>query len=254
MADNTTIQRPTTNGDIISTEDVGGIKIPRGKVVLGDHGTDGGDVSSSNPLPVSAASLPLPTGAATAANQTSGNTSLSTLAGAVSGSTLVVVGLAVCPSSNFTRPNNTTAYASGQLIANSVTAGSVTPLSWTAARVAAGSGFVRRARLVKSGTTITNATFRLHLYGASPTVANGDGAAWSTNRSSYIGSVDLDMTASTGRVFTDSAEVIGIPAVGNEINFTLTSGQTIYGLLEARAAYTPVAQEVFTVELEIVQN
>jgi hypothetical protein len=34
------------------------------------------------------------------------------------------------PSASFTRPNNTTAYASGQLVANSTTAGSVAPMAF----------------------------------------------------------------------------------------------------------------------------
>jgi hypothetical protein len=161
------------------------------------------------------------------------------------------------PSANFTRPADTTAYASGDLVANSTTAGSVLPLSFTAARQGH-SGIVRRARLKKSGLTVTNASFRLHLYAADPSlasgIANGDNGAWSTNHSSYLGSFDLDLSGSNGRVFRDSAQVIGVPAVGSEIGFKLASGLVLYGLLEARAAYTPASAEVFTVELEVHQN
>lgn len=157
------------------------------------------------------------------------------------------------PSANFNRPADTTAYASGDLVANSTTAGSVTPMSWTVNRVSTYGGRVRRARLKKSGTTTTNATFRLHLYTSSPTIANGDNAAWSTTNSTYLGSFDLDMTASTARVFSDSAGVIAAPSVGSEINF-VPSTTTIYGLLEARAAYTPASGETFTCELEIQQD
>lgn len=163
------------------------------------------------------------------------------------------------PSANFTRPADTTAYASGDLVANSVTAASVVPLSWTAAaRVAAGSFLVRRARLKKSTTGVTAATFRLHLYTSDPSassgIANGDNAAWSTNHSGYVGSIDLDISGATGRAFRDSAAVQGAPAVGQEINVKLASGQTIYGLLEARGAYTPGNAEIFTVDLELQQN
>jgi hypothetical protein len=157
------------------------------------------------------------------------------------------------PSANFTRPSDTTAYASGDLVANSTTAGSVTPLSWTAPRYATGSGQIKRVRLSKSNTTTTNAQFRVHFYTSSPTIANGDNAAWSTSLSGYLGSVDCDMTGTSGRVFTDAAGVVGVPAVGTEITFDLSSGSTIYGLVEARAAYTPANAEVFTCVLEIVQ-
>lgn len=59
MSDNTTIQKPTTNGDIISTEDIGGgVKLPRSKIVLGNHDVDGGDVTPSNPFPVTITNTP----------------------------------------------------------------------------------------------------------------------------------------------------------------------------------------------------
>lgn len=214
-----------------------------------------------------AASLPLPTGAATQATLAA---ILAALPGTLDSGALraiiegalpageahlgAVGGHISTPSATFTRPADTTAYASGDLIANNVTAGSVVPLSWVASRAAAGSFMVRRARLKKSGLVNTNASFRLHLYGASPTVTNGDNGVWSSSESGYLGSLDLDMSGTTGRVFSDAAEVVGQPAVGSEISVSLGSGSTIYGLLEARGAYTPGNAEVFTVVLEVLQN
>lgn len=152
------------------------------------------------------------------------------------------------PSANFTRPADTTAYASGDLVANSTTAGSVVPLSWTVARSLGLGGMIRRARLRKSGTGTTNATFRLHLYSASPTAANGDNGSWSTDQAAaYVGSMDVVVD----KAFTDGAAGNGSPNVGGEINF---QHQTLYGLLEARGAYTPASAEVFTVDLEILAN
>lgn len=157
------------------------------------------------------------------------------------------------PSANFNRPADTTAYASGDLVANNTTAGSVTPLSWTAPRYATGSGQIRLARLKKSAVSVSNAVFRLHLYTASPTIANGDNGVWSTTHSGYLGSFEFDLTAGTGRVFTDASYTTGTPSVGTEAGFDLASGSTIYGLLEARGAYTPASAETFTVDLQIVQ-
>lgn len=162
--------------------------------------------------------------------------------------------LVAVPTSNFSRPADTTAYTSGDLVANSTTAGSVVPLSWAVARYATGSGQVRRARLKKTTNTTTAATFRLHLYATSPTCTNGDNGAWLTTQSGYLGSIDLDISGANGRVFSDpAAEVVGTPAVGTEVGFDVASGTTIYGLLEARGAYTPGSSETFTVELEVVQ-
>lgn len=157
----------------------------------------------------------------------------------------------VVPSSSFTRPADTTAYAVGDLVANSTTAGSVVPLSWGITRVDAGSAWVRRARLQKSSTSVTNAQFRLHLYNTSPTPDNGDNGSWSTNQSAnYLGYMDFILT----EVFNDGTAGNAVPEVGTEINFVLDSGRSIYGLLEARAAYTPASGEIFQVKLECLQN
>ena len=69
------------------------------------------------------------------------------------------------PSASFTRPNNTSAYASGQLVANALAAGAVTPLQFSVGGNSMPGEFrLTRIRLFKSGTSSTNAVFRLHLY------------------------------------------------------------------------------------------
>ena len=98
MSDGTALNAVTApGGDTIDTEDPGGgaPKIPRSKIVIGVRDTDGGDVSGSNPMPVtgsltitgtpnvavtnfpatqpvSAVALPLPSGAAADATLTTG--------------------------------------------------------------------------------------------------------------------------------------------------------------------------------------
>ena len=52
MADNTVINTGS-GGDTIATDDIGGTKYPRSKIVIGADGVNDGDVSSANPLPVS---------------------------------------------------------------------------------------------------------------------------------------------------------------------------------------------------------
>lgn len=151
-------------------------------------------------------------------------------------------------SASFNRPANTTPYASGQLVANNVTNTSVTPMEFPVSRAAGLGGMIRRARIRKNNAGITNANFRLHLYSVAPTPANGDGGTWSTNQAAnYIGAIDV----SVGTIFTDGAAGNGVPNVGSEINFT---SDVVYGLLEARGAYTPASGETFTVSLEVLQN
>jgi hypothetical protein len=160
------------------------------------------------------------------------------------------------PSAPFTRPADTTAYAVGDLMANNTVAGSVVPLSWTAARVAGGSFLVRRARIAKTSTSVANAVFRLHLYATDPSAAagitNGDNGAWLTKTAGYVGSFDVTLD----KVFSDGSAGTGVlqSLTGSEISVHLASGQTLYGLLEARAAYAPASAETFTVVVELLQN
>jgi hypothetical protein len=149
--------------------------------------------------------------------------------------------------SNFTRPADTTAYASGDLVANSTTAGSVTPLSFTIWRAGAGQTIIQRARLAKSGTSTTSAAFRIHFYQATQTVTNGDNGAWlSTGAQDYLGNIDIAAMFA----FSDGANGFGAAAAGAEMRFRFATGNTLYCLLEARGAYTPASAEVFTLYLE----
>ena len=43
---------PSTSGDVIAADDIGGVKFQRIKLTLGADGTNDGDVSSANPVPV----------------------------------------------------------------------------------------------------------------------------------------------------------------------------------------------------------
>lgn len=77
MADNTRIDNGTT-GDLIATEDIGGVKHELVKLQFGEHGS-ATDVSATDPLPVGVSSLPLSGGASTDAKQDAGNTSLASI-------------------------------------------------------------------------------------------------------------------------------------------------------------------------------
>jgi hypothetical protein len=149
---------------------------------------------------------------------------------------------------SFTRPADTTAYASGDLVANSTTAGSVIPMTFSIRPENRGS-MIRRARIKKTGTSIASASFRLHIYETvGITCANGDNGVWSTNNMiNYVGSIDITLD----KAFTDGAQGVGAPSSGSELNYDIGS---CFGLLEARGAYTPASAEVFTVELEMVRS
>ncbi len=57
MADNTQLPISTTNGDVIAADDIGGVKYQRVKLIKGADGVNDGDISDTNPLPVSDATI-----------------------------------------------------------------------------------------------------------------------------------------------------------------------------------------------------
>jgi hypothetical protein len=158
-------------------------------------------------------------------------------------------------SASFARPNDALQYAIGDLVANSTTAGSVVPL---AIPVGGNAGFISlrlvRARLTKSGTSTTSATFRIHLYSQSPTVANGDNGAWSSNQAAnWLGNIDI----SSMLAFSDGATGTGSLPSGSEAfikasNNSGPSQQYLYALIANLGTYTPTNNETFTLTLEEV--
>lgn len=171
-------------------------------------------------------------------------------------------GLEIVAAPAFTRPADTTAYASGDLVANSTTAGSVLALAFSIfqKRGDQACGEVVGFRLMKSTNSATNAAFRLHLFSVVPTFASaGDNSALSSvvvaSAKGYLGFMDI--TAMTG--FSDVAWGIGAPDNSRQrLPFVLpnvVSGGpgVMYGFLEARGAYTPGNAEVFTPSIIVAQ-
>ena len=155
--------------------------------------------------------------------------------------------------SSFSRPNDTTQYASGDLVANSTTAGSVTPLTFADAALLSGRGGKSiGARLRKSGTSLTNAMFRLHIFGSAPTgfVAGDNGAFSCAGVANYVGAFDI----TCDRTFTDGVFGRGATPLSGSFLEYVCAATSLFGVLEARAAYTPAAQEVFTLSLSVLPD
>lgn len=146
----------------------------------------------------------------------------------------------------FTRPADTTAYADGDLVANSATAGSVVPLVFS---VPVGNGRsieIIGGTLQKSDQTdVANSQFRIHVYTSSPTPANGDNAAWSTDIAGYLGFVDLGLMIA----HTDDAYIRTYIPLVEIMSFNIGPKNVLYGLIEADAAYIPASEETFTAGL-----
>lgn len=215
MADNVSITAGT--GTSVATDNIGGVNYQRIKLDNGADGVSGGDVCATNPLAVS--SSPKIT----------------------SGATL-------------TRPADTTAYAVGDLVANSTTAASVAAILFTScARGTDVGGRVTGASLAKSGTGTTNATYRLHLFKVNPVASaptNGDNGAFAPAlKAGYLGFIDFPTPSFA---FGDGVGYKGILSTSSFINFAPVSGTAnLYGLVEARGAYTPANAETFIFSLEV---
>lgn len=138
-------------------------------------------------------------------------------------------------SGSFNRPADIDAYTANDLIANSATAGSVVPLSFSSYW---GRGTIRRIKVRKSNQAVATPTIRVYLFTAAPTSAAGDNTAFSATQADGLGIVDVDVTTPG----TDDAvgwAACDIPYVA----------ETVYALLRAEDTFTPASEETFTVEL-----
>lgn len=143
---------------------------------------------------------------------------------------------------SFTRPADTTAYAAGDLVANSTTAGSVTPLTFTFSEIAAPM-WLRSVTLRKSQASITNANFRLWFLSASPTVTNGDNGAIA---GSFLSTVLFEPVLLDATTLLTGGGAIGTSMFDDGM---LPLVAPVYVLIEAMAAYTPANAETFSVDV-----
>ena len=148
-------------------------------------------------------------------------------------------------SASFTRPANADVYGTADLVANSVTAGSVVPLAF---HLGAGGGRITQVRLSKSDSDVTGALFTVYLFGSSPTSAVGDNVAFTTASFSLSDIIDV---VAVGQMVAASDDDYAMMNIGDAtfLEGVYTSKETIYALVGTAGAYTPASGEVFTVAL-----
>lgn len=153
-----------------------------------------------------------------------------------------------------TRPANTTAYAIGDAVGPA--AGSAVFTFAGAAASAGGQGSVRGAIMTRNNTSLTNASFRMDLFQATPTGAPANdndayAATYHSDRNNYVGYITFD----AGRAGGGNGSVHEATLSRSELFFDITSTNVdLVGVLVAQAAYTPTSGEVFTITLDIEQG
>lgn len=149
-------------------------------------------------------------------------------------------------SGSITRPANITAYAAGDVITGDTPA--VVTFSGLAVKVGVG-GIIEHAVLFSGANQATKLNADLFLFSSSLT-PDADNAAFTPT--------DAELITCIGHInFSDSAWVSGDATAGAGGNALVKSSNvgipinqdTVYGVLIARNAYTPVSGEVLTLKL-----
>jgi hypothetical protein len=209
MADNSTLPAA---GDVIATDDIGGVKYQRTKSVWGADGTaNDTDTASGKALPVQARGS--------------------------DGTDRSLSGLAYSPTPlSFTC--GTSAYAAGDVVG---VGGGSAVLDLGVCGPSAGDILITSMSLeIDTGTIISGeTTYSVHFYRASPASALADSAAFdlaSADRVDYLGSVELGQILDKGSTL--------FAEVNNITKHIHLSGTHLFAYLVSNGAYTPTARVI----------
>lgn len=219
--------------------------------------TGGAAISTANPLPVApvvagavvAAGNPLPVIAKANSGVDIGDVDVTSIA-AGENHLGEVGGKLVRVSATFARPNDANAYGIGDVVSNS-TVTTVLMEFANFARVNGGSGYITGALLSTDKKSIVP-VIRVHLFNASdPTVAvdNAQHKELFADAAKRLGYFDLPaLETATDAGNSDVSRAI-LTTQDLLIPFVAGAGRSIYALLETRTAFTPAANENFTLTL-----
>lgn len=165
-------------------------------------------------------------------------------------------GKCITVSANFTRPNDTNAYAAGDVVADSTSAATVLTFPLTGVGEL-GSCILQTATLISSANVSTKLEGRLWLFDTAPASYGNDNEAMTLTDAEMRTALQIvqfatgswcagDATSGAGGNALCNAQALWLP-----INTTKDSN-AIFGVLEARNAYVPVAQERFDLRLAFI--
>ena len=156
----------------------------------------------------------------------------------------------------FTRPNDTTAYASGDQVSNSTSA----PVAMTftgCSRTELSSGLITSVMLMDETNQGTLGSFEVWLFDTIPTI-NNDNAAFAPSQANLTNLLPGGVVAmGTGLIANTSSNTTGSVIFQQRalsIPFRCSTTTNLYGCIVVRNAYTPIANEVFLIRLGIIQD
>ncbi len=154
------------------------------------------------------------------------------------------------PTIEITRPTNTTTYTALDAVSSSSTA--PVNLTFTSAiRTATNGGYITGAYIRTDQSTCT-ARFKLHVFTTTLTAINDNAAYTSlyTDNSIVIGSISFDAVSTEGTGSTSANSL----NTSIRLPFKLSSGTSLYGLLETVDSFTPNSGQKFYIQLMIDPN
>ncbi len=152
---------------------------------------------------------------------------------------------------SYTRPGDTTTYASGDVICNSTSSPVVLTFANMVQSVGLG-GVIQNARMIFAAAPTLKLDADLYLFDTSPTIQNVN-AAWAPSTSDLGNLVGVISFFSSTFKSGSSNGIMDIQNLG--LAFQCASGSTsLFGILVARNAYVPANGEVFKIRLAVIQD
>lgn len=158
-------------------------------------------------------------------------------------------------SATITRPDDTTAYTAGDAVADATSEPSVASIQ--VARANGGSGLIRDAQVVSSANQGTKADLEIWLFTAAPTAMEDNAAVDPTDAemATVVRVLDMGSSPTEGNAGSGADGNVIYQQTGLDIPFECASGaKALYWIPVVRNAYSPVAEETFTLILGVEQD
>ena len=158
---------------------------------------------------------------------------------------------------SFTRPNDTTTYAAGDVMADSTSAATILTFDSAAAYVG-GSGIIQAVTGIDGAYQALGLAADLFLFDTAPASYGNDNAAFTPTDAELLRAIGVATFSATGWSGGDLTS----GATGNAIQSVIVSlpfkckvdRSKLYGILVARNAYVPIAQSPFYFNLHVLQD